>query len=813
MGSRLKEGANINKSLMALGNVINALAEKANMKDSRKQKKAFIPYRNSKLTRVLQESLGGNSLCSMLATLSPARSNLEETLSTIQYANRAKMIAVKATKNEEMSQIDSLNDEIAALKKKLADAGSASGSMSGLSTEAQKKMTAQYEKQISEINNMLSSTWEDKANLSKQHEEERAALVEQRKKEQEEMKLKFEMERQRRWKLLEDKGDVEGILRELVSGSNVFQPPTTTNLNKDGNKNDNDLQDTKKNVSGLHPQQVETWCCDFRDAKKSERAMNEQRMGLQVYRDSFESDMKAMNGESGLKKLSSSFKMIGGSPDSKQDKQQDTMSQSQLSNSIHSSSSAMNPMSPGSQPNSIGGLPPHRMKVILEQAHNKILTLKNEGAVWIQHSEKLFEVCKMLATRIAQKLGKAPPGQAPSSSFAEENTSNTTSNTLNTSTFNPENNSPASPSSQNNGASMETQQSIPLSNSISDAPIGIVSEEVIRTKEYLIKYLIQPKPPLSIKLLSRPPYRYLHDLIMALREETGFTTGLFTEEEIHSAKSTPRNIKISFLQKLVTYTSLIINRRVDVFSDPEQIVAGLECNKTNRFLQCVVEAVTTVIDSSDTSHSATNIFQEYSIKTLRGDKPSEQQQFSPRSTINNQNGQNQQNNNQQNNNTSSNSNNTDTKKGRAANTNAISTSDSTLVKSLTTIAKRDSFNLTGGVPSKLSVNDVAGLELVLRLLRDKYLSDVARLESKRDRAKLFSCGSAAAKLARVLRLEARKCLDESLKGEGAGLDGVGENGDKLTEMARTLESHASIVEPQVPSAPSNRSPIVNKKVR
>ena len=120
MGSRLKEGANINKSLMALGNVINALAEKANMKDSRKQKKAFIPYRNSKLTRVLQESLGGNSLCSMLATLSPARSNLEETLSTIQYANRAKMIAVKATKNEEMSQIDSLNDEIAALKKKLA---------------------------------------------------------------------------------------------------------------------------------------------------------------------------------------------------------------------------------------------------------------------------------------------------------------------------------------------------------------------------------------------------------------------------------------------------------------------------------------------------------------------------------------------------------------------------------------------------------------------------------------------------------------------------------------------------------------------
>lgn len=114
-GSRLKEGANINKSLMALGSVINALAEKANAATGKKRK-VFIPYRNSKLTRVLQESLGGNSLCSMLATLSPARSNLEETLSTIQYANRAKMIQVAATKNEEMTQIDSLNDEISGQK-------------------------------------------------------------------------------------------------------------------------------------------------------------------------------------------------------------------------------------------------------------------------------------------------------------------------------------------------------------------------------------------------------------------------------------------------------------------------------------------------------------------------------------------------------------------------------------------------------------------------------------------------------------------------------------------------------------------------
>merc|ERR1719472_56863 len=82
-GQTLKEGANINKSLSALGNVINALVEMA-----RGKKKVFIPYRNSKLTRVLQESLGGNSLTIMMAALSPASDNYNETLSTLQYADR-----------------------------------------------------------------------------------------------------------------------------------------------------------------------------------------------------------------------------------------------------------------------------------------------------------------------------------------------------------------------------------------------------------------------------------------------------------------------------------------------------------------------------------------------------------------------------------------------------------------------------------------------------------------------------------------------------------------------------------------------------
>jgi kinesin family protein 1/kinesin family protein 3/17 len=88
-GERLKEGANINKSLSALGNVINALSSM-----SSGSKKVFVPYRNSKLTRVLQESLGGNSLCTMVAAMSPADANAEETLSTLNYARRAKTIKV-----------------------------------------------------------------------------------------------------------------------------------------------------------------------------------------------------------------------------------------------------------------------------------------------------------------------------------------------------------------------------------------------------------------------------------------------------------------------------------------------------------------------------------------------------------------------------------------------------------------------------------------------------------------------------------------------------------------------------------------------
>ena len=113
-GQRLKEGAHINKSLVTLGSVISALAEAS----KEKQQSKFIPYRDSVLTWLLKDSLGGNSKTIMIATISPAEVNYSEILSTLRYANRAKNIINKPTVNEDanVKLIRDLRDEINRLK-------------------------------------------------------------------------------------------------------------------------------------------------------------------------------------------------------------------------------------------------------------------------------------------------------------------------------------------------------------------------------------------------------------------------------------------------------------------------------------------------------------------------------------------------------------------------------------------------------------------------------------------------------------------------------------------------------------------------
>ncbi|KAM8754839.1 kinesin-like protein KIF1B isoform 1-T1 [Acanthopagrus schlegelii] len=126
-GTRLKEGANINKSLTTLGKVISALAEVDNCtsKSKKKKKTDFIPYRDSVLTWLLRENLGGNSRTAMVAALSPADINYDETLSTLRYADRAKNIKCNAVINEDPNNklVRDLKDEVSRLKELLRAQG------------------------------------------------------------------------------------------------------------------------------------------------------------------------------------------------------------------------------------------------------------------------------------------------------------------------------------------------------------------------------------------------------------------------------------------------------------------------------------------------------------------------------------------------------------------------------------------------------------------------------------------------------------------------------------------------------------------
>ncbi|XP_039304314.1 kinesin-like protein Klp98A isoform X2 [Solenopsis invicta] len=119
-GQRLKEGAHINKSLVTLGTVISTLSElsSANGDVSATKRNIFIPYRDSVLTWLLKDSLGGNSKTIMIATISPAECNYNDTLSTLRYANRAKNIINKPTINEDanVKLIRELRAEIEKLK-------------------------------------------------------------------------------------------------------------------------------------------------------------------------------------------------------------------------------------------------------------------------------------------------------------------------------------------------------------------------------------------------------------------------------------------------------------------------------------------------------------------------------------------------------------------------------------------------------------------------------------------------------------------------------------------------------------------------
>ncbi|XP_053879233.1 kinesin-like protein KIF16B isoform X1 [Malaclemys terrapin pileata] len=170
-GVRLKEGGNINKSLVTLGNVISALADLSQDATNplAKKKQVFVPYRDSVLTWLLKDSLGGNSKTIMIATISPADVNYGETLSTLRYANRAKNIINKPTINEDpnVKLIRELRAEIARLKTLLAQGNQIALLDSPTALSMEEKLQ-QNEARVQELTKEWTNKWNETQNILKE---------------------------------------------------------------------------------------------------------------------------------------------------------------------------------------------------------------------------------------------------------------------------------------------------------------------------------------------------------------------------------------------------------------------------------------------------------------------------------------------------------------------------------------------------------------------------------------------------------------------------------------------------------------------
>ncbi|KAM7193816.1 hypothetical protein V8F33_007605 [Rhypophila sp. PSN 637] len=203
-GARLKEGAEINRSLSTLGRVIAALADLSTGKKKKGPGGGQVPYRDSVLTWLLKDSLGGNSMTAMIAAISPADINYDETLSTLRYADSAKRIKNHAVVNEDANarMIRELKEELSLLRSKLGGGGGAGGApvpmeevyAEGTPLEKQivsitqpdgtvKKVSkAEIAEQLNQSEKLLedlNQTWEEKLQKTEEIHKEREAALEE----------------------------------------------------------------------------------------------------------------------------------------------------------------------------------------------------------------------------------------------------------------------------------------------------------------------------------------------------------------------------------------------------------------------------------------------------------------------------------------------------------------------------------------------------------------------------------------------------------------------------------------------------------
>ncbi|SNX88021.1 probable Kinesin-3 motor protein [Melanopsichium pennsylvanicum] len=203
-GARLKEGANINRSLTTLGKVIAALAIASGAPEPTKGAKkktasldSFVPYRDSVLTWLLKDSLGGNSKTAMIAAISPA--DYEETLSTLRYADQAKKIKNKAVVNEDPNAklIRELKEELEMLRTRVSGGGGIEGESSWDPNIPPEKQVVRYQTKSGEIKTVtkaalqeqleqsekimssLNESWEEKLQKTQQIQKEREKALEE----------------------------------------------------------------------------------------------------------------------------------------------------------------------------------------------------------------------------------------------------------------------------------------------------------------------------------------------------------------------------------------------------------------------------------------------------------------------------------------------------------------------------------------------------------------------------------------------------------------------------------------------------------
>lgn len=104
------------------------------------------------------------------------------------------------------------------------------------------------------------------------------------------------------------------------------------------------------------------------------------------------------------------------------------------------------------------------------------------------------------------------------------------------------------------------------------------------------------KPKMTEKLLSKPPFRYLHDIFTATMTKTGFGNGLFQGEELNSKSFEDKESKLGWLVKVITLTEMIIQEKIDI--KPSMVLAGQQADKTNLWLQNMFQAATANIDTT-----------------------------------------------------------------------------------------------------------------------------------------------------------------------------------------------------------------------